>query len=93
MGHSTFATTADIYSYLDFSAQIESGVVMDGTYDRHDEAATDTKSEKKEKGLQHSRVLQALSGIIVEKRFLLSSWNYSRFNRQIGICSSPVMLS
>ena len=39
LGHSTFATTADIYSHLDFSAQIESGEVMDGMYDRHDKAA------------------------------------------------------
>ena len=54
LGHSTFATTADIYSHLDFSAQIESGEVMDGMYDRHDEVATDAKNDKKEKGLRHS---------------------------------------
>ena len=52
--YSTFATTSDIYSHLDFSAQIESGEVMDGMYDRHDEAATTAKSNKKEKSLQHS---------------------------------------
>ena len=32
LGHSTFATTADIYSHLDFSAQVESGQVMNGMY-------------------------------------------------------------
>ena len=30
--HSTFATTADIYSHLDYSAQIESGQVMNNMY-------------------------------------------------------------
>lgn len=34
LGHSTFSTTADIYSHLDFTAQIESGVVMDGMFDK-----------------------------------------------------------
>ena len=34
LGHSTFSTTADIYSHLDFHAQIESGLVMDGMFDR-----------------------------------------------------------
>lgn len=32
LGHSTFATTADIYSHLDYSAQIESGQVMNSMY-------------------------------------------------------------
>jgi len=32
LGHSTFATTADIYSHLDFSAQVESGQVMNDMY-------------------------------------------------------------
>ena len=32
LGHSTFATTADIYSHLDYSAQVESGQVMNGMY-------------------------------------------------------------
>ncbi|GAB1476581.1 site-specific integrase [Bacillota bacterium] len=35
LGHSTFSTTADIYSHLDFHAQIESGLVMDGMFDRN----------------------------------------------------------
>ncbi len=34
LGHSTFST-ADIYSHLDFHAQIESGLVMDGMFDRN----------------------------------------------------------
>ena len=34
LGHSTFSTTADIYSHLDFHAQIESGLVMDGMFER-----------------------------------------------------------
>lgn len=32
LGHSTFATTADIYSHLDYSAQVESGQVMNNMY-------------------------------------------------------------
>lgn len=32
LGHSTFATTADIYAHLDYSAQIETGAVMNGIY-------------------------------------------------------------
>jgi len=35
LGHSTFSTTADIYSHLDFHAQIESGLVMDGMFERN----------------------------------------------------------
>jgi len=35
LGHSTFSTTAGIYSHLDFRAQIESGQVMDGMFDRN----------------------------------------------------------
>lgn len=35
LGHSTFSTTADIYSHLDFHAQIESGLVMDGVFERN----------------------------------------------------------
>jgi hypothetical protein len=34
LGHSTFSTTADIYSHLDFHAQIESGLVMDGMFEK-----------------------------------------------------------
>lgn len=34
LGHSTFSTTADIYSHLDFHAQIESGLVMEGMFER-----------------------------------------------------------
>jgi len=33
LGHSTFSTTADIYSHLDYSVQIESAEMMDGMYD------------------------------------------------------------
>lgn len=32
LGHSTFATTADIYTHLDYSAQVETGAVMNGMY-------------------------------------------------------------
>lgn len=35
LGHSTFSTTADIYAHLDFHAQIESGLVMDGMFERN----------------------------------------------------------
>ncbi len=34
LGHSTFSTTADIYSHLDFHAQIESGLVMNGMFEK-----------------------------------------------------------
>lgn len=33
LGHSTFSTTADIYSHLDFRAQIESELVIDGIFE------------------------------------------------------------
>ena len=32
LGHSTFATTADIYAHLDYRAQMETGTVMGGMY-------------------------------------------------------------
>lgn len=32
LGHSTFATTADIYAHLDYSAQVETGAVMNSMY-------------------------------------------------------------
>ena len=35
LGHSTFSTTADIYSHLDFHAQIQSVLVMDGMFERN----------------------------------------------------------
>lgn len=47
LGHSTFSTTADIYSHLDFHAQIESGLVMEGMFDR--------KSGAKPSGLEASQ--------------------------------------
>ena len=40
LGHSTFSTTADIYSHLDFYAQIKSGLVMDGMFERSRVAET-----------------------------------------------------
>ena len=34
LGHSTFATTADIYAHLDFTAQEESANAMSGMFIR-----------------------------------------------------------
>jgi site-specific recombinase XerC len=35
LGHSTLSTTAVIYSHLDFHVQIETGLVMDGMFERN----------------------------------------------------------
>ena len=60
LGHSTFATTADTYSHLDFSSKQESAKAISAAFGKQEEPVADEPEREEPEEVQEEEEVQGL---------------------------------